>query len=368
MSRPLWEMRLRLPLDKFELDVHCTSERRVIGLFGPSGSGKTTWLETVAGLRRHARGYLRCGESVWLDSEAGIRLRAEQRGIGYVPQDHLLFPHLSVRQNLESGARRARREGHDFAAIFAEVVEVLELAPLLGRKPGGLSGGERQRVALGRALCSGPRMLMLDEPLASLDAELRHRILPFLLRVRDHFDIPIFVVSHNPLELQALCDEVIALRAGKIVFQGPPIEVFTRSDIYPTAAGDGFENILPATVATHHAHSTQIVLGAGAEGPCASLVKLAQPAGAAILVGIRANDILVATQPISGLSARNCLPATVESIQAVDSKVLLTARLRQAEAPEIVVELTHDALTDLNLSEGSAIHLVMKSNAFSVYD
>ncbi|MEE3178395.1 MAG: ATP-binding cassette domain-containing protein, partial [Verrucomicrobiota bacterium] len=186
------------------MEAEFTGSRRVTGLFGASGSGKTTWLETMAGLRRSARGFIQFGETVWLDSDARIDVPPEQRGIGYVPQDHLLFPHMTVRRNLQSGQQRAAVSGHDFKRMLEDVVDVLELDSLLERGVRELSGGERQRVALGRALCSGPRLLLLDEPLASLDLQLRLRILPFLQRVRDHFDVPMLVVSHNPIELQAL--------------------------------------------------------------------------------------------------------------------------------------------------------------------
>jgi molybdate transport system ATP-binding protein len=232
MDNAALKLCFNVPLDRFTLDIDCECTHRVTGLFGPSGSGKTTLIESIIGLRKRARGYIACGASVWMDSEQLIFVKTEHRGIGYVPQDHLLFPHYNVRKNLECGVARSQSKGADFAAIFKEVVEVLELDSLLNRKTADLSGGEKQRVALGRALCSCPRVLMLDEPLASLDLELRDRILPFLIRVKDHLKIPILMVSHNPMELQALCDEVMVLREGKIIAQGSPQDVFTREDIY----------------------------------------------------------------------------------------------------------------------------------------
>ena len=367
MKRSALEMCLRLPLDKFTLDVDCTSSRRVVGLFGPSGSGKTTWLEAVAGLRRQARGYVRCGENVWLDSENGINLPPEKRGIGYVPQDHLLFPHRDVQRNLESGARRALREGHDFATTLLDVVRVLELEPLLQRNISGLSGGERQRVALGRALCSGPSLLMLDEPLASLDIQLRHRILPYLLRVRDRFRIPILIVSHNPVELQALCDEVIALQGGNVIAQGKPTDVFTRPDIYATASAEGFENILPATVAAQSQHSTVLRPGENKKGRKISVLRTNHPIGTRLMIGIPAHDILVATRRMEGLSARNCLSATINTLETVDSRQVITAQLEDTSTNPLVIELTRDAVEELTLTIGSQIYLIIKSSSISVY-
>lgn len=367
MSAPVFEMRLRVPLDKFDLAADWTSHRRVVGLFGPSGSGKTTFLEAVAGLRRAATGFIRCDGRVWLESERGTKLPAEARGIGYVPQDHLLFPHHRVRGNLEFGRRRARLEGRDFEAVFAEVVDVLELGPLLTRRVTELSGGERQRVALGRALCSGPRLLMLDEPLASLDIELRHRILPFLLRVRDHFEIPILVVSHNPVELLALCEEVIALRAGQIVAQGTPTDVLTRADLYPSAAREGFENMLPATVAEHRRHATVVRLGAGGDAPAVTIPRIERPLAAQLTIGIPANDILVATQPVEGISARNFLRARVLTLREVEHKVVLTVELTGCDGPAIVIELTETAVEELTLAAGAHVWLVIKSSAIAAY-
>jgi molybdate transport system ATP-binding protein len=279
----------------------------------------------------------------------------------------LLFPHWNVRRNLESGARRAILRGHDFAATFREVVQVLELDPLLARSVDGLSGGERQRVALARALCSGPSLLTLDEPLASLDIQLRHRILPFLVRVRDTFRIPILVVSHNPVELQALCDEVIALRRGRIVAQGPPTDVFTRPEIYQTAATEGFENILPGSIVDQHTHTTVVQLGSPDHGPRVSVLKIERTGKGPVLLGIPAHDILVASERIRGISARNYLPATLQSIESTAHRQVLTAKLDDPSLPAVVIELTEDAMSELNLEKSKRIWLIVKSSSIAVY-
>lgn len=367
MSDTTLEMRLRVPLDEFELRVDCVTERRVVGLFGPSGSGKTTWLESLAGLRRNATGRVRCGDEVWLDSDAGVYLPPEERGIGYVPQDHLLFPHRNVVQNLRAGEVRARRAAGEPWARFDEVVDVLQLAPLLDREVASLSGGERQRVALGRALCSGPQLLMLDEPLASLDVRLRHRILPFLLRVRDTFEVPILVVSHNPMELRALCDEVVALDRGSVIAQGEPTEIFTRPDVYGAAAAEGFENALPAMVAQHAEHTTTLALGERGDGQPVSILRSEHPLGARVILGVLAHEILVANHRVRGISARNCWAATLERIETVGHRRVLTARLEETDAPAVVVELTQDAVEELDEHEGSRVWLIVKSSSVEVY-
>ena len=219
---------VRLPLAHFTLEIDAAIDARVTAIFGPSGSGKTCLLELIAGLRQPAAGSVELASSV-LSDRAGHRFVAPQhRAIGYVPQDGALFPHLSVRENLLYGftTTRARPSG----LSFAHVAEVLEISPLLPRAIVTLSGGEKQRVALGRALLAAPRLLLLDEPLASLDAALKERLLPYLLRIRDEFAIPMIYVTHSPDEVVALCDDALIMRSGKIEKRGRPDDLFEVSD------------------------------------------------------------------------------------------------------------------------------------------
>lgn len=359
MSAQLWQIQLQFQQGDFLLDVDCTSDARVLGLFGPSGSGKTTCLEAIAGLRRHAKGKLSCGEQVWLDSRHDIRLKAEQRHIGYVPQDHLLFPHLNAEANMRFGmAQSANTESH-----FQTVIEVLELQHLLQHPVHQLSGGQAQRVALARALCAQPSMLMLDEPLAALDEALRHRILPFLLKVRNHFNIPILVVSHNAFELQALCDEVIALKDGRVVAQGAPVEIFTRSDIYPKASPQSFENTVEGKLIEHRSHGSRIDIGHNQ----LTVPKLEGIAiGSSVLASIPASDILIAKQAIEGLSARNNLKARIEKIDTSSSSVILHTHLENSGAA-IIAELTPDATEALDLQTGQPVYLIFKSSSITTY-
>jgi molybdate transport system ATP-binding protein len=205
---------LRYP-SGFCLEATFTVEAGVTALLGPSGSGKTSALSIVAGLRRPDRGRVRLGGEVLLDTAAGIQLPPERRGIGYVFQDFLLFPHLTVRRNLLYGWRR-RRSGARTVA-FERVVGVLELGDLLGRLPHTLSGGQRQRVALGRALLCGPRMLLLDEPLVGVDEALRFRVLDYVEQVLKEWDIPTLYVTHNQAEADRLARSVVRLEGGRVV-------------------------------------------------------------------------------------------------------------------------------------------------------
>ena len=219
---------LRLPLARFTLEVDAMLAGRVTAVFGASGAGKTTLLEIIAGLRRPAAGRVSIGDTVLTDVAARVAVPPARRAVGYVPQDGALFPHLSVRENLRYGlvARGGAPEGGAAGLSYEHVVEVLEIGALADRAIGTLSGGEKQRVALGRALLAAPRLLLLDEPLAGLDAALKERLLPCLARVRDEFGVPMLCVTHSPDEVMALCDEVVVLAQGKVVRRGAPAELF----------------------------------------------------------------------------------------------------------------------------------------------
>ncbi|MEE8585201.1 MAG: molybdenum ABC transporter ATP-binding protein [Acidobacteriota bacterium] len=360
------EVRIRLPLDRFDLEVDFRAGRQVTGVFGASGAGKTSLLESVAGLRRQAQGRIRLGEDVWLDSKSGVCLRPEERHIGYVPQDGLLFPHQDVRRNLLAGAARARRNGGRLEEIFPMVCSLLELEPLLGRQVGTLSGGERQRVALGRALCSGPRLLLLDEPLASLDLPLRRRVLPFLRRVRREFQTPTLLVSHDPAEVQALCDELIVLQEGRVIARGSPHQVLTDPKVFPLAEEAGFENMLPGFLLSSEGATSRVRLG-GSE----SSLQLTTPRSPALpgddlLVGIPAHEILIATIPPWGLSAQNILPAEITSIRDLGGLRLVRATLGP-DIPDLAIEVTSQAISDLQLEPGKQVHLIIKATGCTVY-
>jgi molybdate transport system ATP-binding protein len=209
---------VRLPLAHFELRLDVEITRQVTALFGPSGAGKTSVLDLIAGLRRAPSAYVELDGRVLTDTAARQEVPARDRHIGYVPQDGALFPHLSVRGNVLYGNKGD--------ASLDRVMGVLEIGHLLDRRIGDLSGGEKQRVALARALLSSPRLLLLDEPLAALDEELKGRVLSYLQRVRDELRVPMLYVSHTTDELRALCDEVLVLDRGLLRGRGEPRELF----------------------------------------------------------------------------------------------------------------------------------------------
>lgn len=205
---------ISLPLADFTLEIDAQLQCQVTGIFGPSGAGKTSLLDLIAGLRQPASARIALNDRVLTDTAAGVVMPPRLREIGYVPQDLALFPHLSVRQNLLYGHRNGRETGPLFG--FEHVTEVLQIQPLTARGTGDLSGGERQRVALARALLTSPRLLLLDEPLASLETGLKANIIPYLRRVRDEFQLPILYVTHDEQEVLALCDEVLEIQRGRM--------------------------------------------------------------------------------------------------------------------------------------------------------
>ena len=207
----------------FQLDSAFETSAQVTAVVGPSGSGKTSVLFMIAGLLRPDSGTIAFGDQTWLDTRRGIHWKAERRRVGFVFQDHLLFPHMSVERNLLYG--HLRREDVSNTIEPHREIEVLELADLLGRYPRNLSGGEKQRVALGRALLSGPELLLMDEPLAALDEGLKDRILTYLERVVAEWHVPTVYVSHNPGEVRRLADHVIVLEQGRVRQHGSPADV-----------------------------------------------------------------------------------------------------------------------------------------------
>lgn len=215
--------KVRVPLGRFSLEVDAAFDRSITGVFGPSGSGKTSLLDLIAGLRRPVAGKVQLDDIVLFDAGSGLHLPPRLRRIGYVPQDLALFPHLNVRANLVYGQHRQAAEKEVFT--INHVTEVMEIGSLLERGVTTLSGGEQQRVAFARAILSAPRLLLLDEPMSSLDSKLKKRLIPFLLRIRDEFNIPFIYVTHDANELGALCDEVVLLENGNLIERGAPAEV-----------------------------------------------------------------------------------------------------------------------------------------------
>ena len=341
------EIDVRLPLALFMLQVRCSLSANVTALVGPSGSGKTSLIESIAGLRR-AQGRIVIDDATLLDSERGIDLPPERRGIGYVPQDAALFPHMRVAENISFGGSDRER--------FDALVNALELVPLLDRAPASLSGGERQRVALARALMTQPRLLLLDEPLASIDQPLRERILLYLRRVRD-LGVPMIYVTHQPFEALALSSWCVVLRDGIVAAEGPSRAVLAD----PSVAGN-VENVFEVSQ-PYHDRDLGITRVTTSEG-LALVLPYDQVAEARfpLVVRISADDIVVFGERPSSISSRNVFEGTVTSLRSSDGIVDLTV---ETPAP-LNVRITQAAAEDLALAEGSRVWLALRSRAFRI--
>ncbi len=326
-------------------------------VLGPSGAGKSTLLDVVAGLARPDRGRVTLRGRALLDTQAGVDLPARARGVGLVPQQGLLFPHLDARRNLLYGAGRARPG----SVSLDDVVAALELAPLLERRPDALSGGERQRVALGRALLSGPDALLLDEPLAALDAGLRGRVVPFVAAACRRFGGPVLVVTHALDEALALGDRAAVLEAGRVVAQGPPRELFAAPSSAAVARVAGVENVLELTVDGHDAEDDLTRARLGPHPVTAPRLR-----GPTARVGLRARDIIIGLEAPRGLSARNALPCEVVSLEPGPGRV--DVRLRVQGGPELVARVVPSAARELGLAPGKAVVAVIKSTALVPLD
>jgi len=360
---PRIDLDLVVPCARFDVALAWTTDEPALGLFGPSGAGKTSVLEAIAGLRREARGRIAVAGDVWLDSARGLRLPPEARGVGYVPQEALLFPHLDVAGNLGVGVRRARSSRRRIG--IERILDVLELGALAAARVETLSGGERQRVALGRALASAPELLLLDEPLAGLDFALRRRILPYLLRVREEFGIPMLFVSHDASETTLLAREIRVLEEGCVVRAGAPERLFAGHALASPGEGAEVVNVLRGTIGAIDESLATVDLGHGL------VVAIADDGGCApgqrVAFELRGGDILLAVGAAAGLSAQNVLPATIRAVHApaaedVHSAVAVTAELAGGGTTMTVV-VSRRACRELGLAPGRDVGLVFKAQA-----
>ncbi len=346
-------------LAQFELDVHFRSGRGLTALFGRSGAGKTSIVNAIAGLIRPERGRIVVDGSVLLDTEHGICVPAHRRRVGYIFQEGRLFPHLTVRQNLSFGRWFAPSRERPGAAGFADVVDLLGIAGLLDRRPGRLSGGEKQRVAIGRALLASPRLLLMDEPLASLDARRKDEILPYLERLRDRSGVPIVYVSHSVAEVTRLATTIVLISDGKVHAVGPVQEVMGRAELYPLAGRFEAGAVLAARVAAHDARWKLTEL-AGGFGKLV-VPHLEAPVGTALQVRIRARDVILAVAAPSGISALNVLAARVEQLVPIEEGAL-EVQLRLGDE-RLLARVTRRSGEALGLAPGREVFAVIKTIA-----
>jgi molybdate transport system ATP-binding protein len=335
----------------FELAVAAAIELAgTTAVFGPSGSGKTTLLRVVAGLDHPARGRIACGDVVWHDTS--VHVPAHERRVGYVFQDGRLFTHLTVEGNLRFAVRHARaREPITMRAA----VGALELEALLERRPASLSAGEQQRVAIARALLTNPRLLVMDEPLSSLDAGRRREIAAYIERVPEKFGVPILYVTHDVDEVIRLADRILLLSRGRVAAVGGVKEILARSDLWPLTGRLEAGSILEGVVVWHRGGMTQALL----DGQPVRMPQIAVAPGRTIRMHVHARDVAIATERPAHLSIRNVLSARLESIDldnTVYAELVLNIGVQTLRA-----RITREAVEELHLAPRQSVYALIKS-------
>ena len=345
------ELNIQLQRDEFFLDAYLSAPAGVTVIFGPSGSGKTTLLRAVAGLERVDSGYIS------IDKANIVGQAPHKRAVGYVFQEPRLFPHITVLKNLKFAQKMGRMGG---GQDVDEVIDLLELRPLLSRYSAALSGGEAQRVALGRALLSAPKCLCLDEPLSALDHALKQRILPYLERLRNQTKIPILYVTHDASEMARLADHIVLMQAGRSVLSGSATKVLADPAAVPflgvRAAGTVISGcIMPPDPITGLA----IMSFAGGQ---LILPELSQPAGREVRIRIAAQDIILATEMPKGLSALNIFHGVITDMhQGQGPGVMVQFRVGQTL---FLARITQYSAGKMGLALGKTVFAIVKASAF----
>ena len=345
-------------LGTFRLSVQFRADVPIVGLFGRSGSGKTSVINAIAGITTPERGSIHINDMCLFDSTRGIDLAPEARRIAYVFQDSLLFPHLDVRTNLLYG-HRLRAADERFIALD-KVVDLLGLDALLERRTNALSGGEKQRVAIGRALLAQPRIMLLDEPLASLDASRKAEILAYIERLRDELHIPMVYVSHSVAEITRLTDTAVILSEGKCLAAGATEDVMGRADLKPATGRDEAGALVETHVAAHEDADGLTKLSF--DGGTLVVPRLDSAIGERVRVRIRARDVSVALTRPADISILNILPGRVV---AVDNGNGPTVDVGIAVgSTTLIARITRRSLHALRLEVGRELFALVKTVSF----
>ncbi|MFG1431255.1 molybdenum ABC transporter ATP-binding protein [Xanthobacter sp. V2C-8] len=332
----------------FSLDVAFSAPTPgVVALFGPSGCGKTTVMSAVSGLLKADTA------RIVLDGDVLSDKAPAERRIGVVFQDGRLFPHMSVGSNLRYGMRRAP-EG---PVKFDETVELLGIGHLLDRRPGRLSGGERQRVAIGRALLSQPRLLLMDEPMAALDASRKQEIMPFLARLHDEMHIPIMIVTHSIEEVARLADTLVLISKGHIEAAGPVGEVLARADL-PFSTGTNAGAVLSARIGRHDCARWLTEIDAG--GVKILVPIMDRPPGTPVRVRIPASEVALALEEPQAISTNNVIAGTVRNVRETEDKTMALAEVAVGDTL-FLSQLTPDSRHDLDIQPGKPVLALFKS-------
>ena len=361
---------IRLTRDEFSLRFDAELQLEgITAVFGPSGAGKTTLLRVVAGLERGAQGRVALGGELWQDTDRSVMVPAHARHLGYVFQDGRLFPHLSVEGNLLFAAERAQRRnrggrGREAGARIASeismsaVVRALDLKNLLARNPDTLSGGEVQRVAMGRALLTAPRVMLLDEPLSALDLRRKAEIIPYVERLTGDFGVPVLYVTHNVDEVTRLASSMVLLAEGRMAAMGGVADILERVELWPITGRLEAGSVLEAIAKETRDGMTSLDV----EGETLRVPAIGVAAGTPVHLRVQARDVAVACERPKRLSIRNVLPASVASIEFTESPFV--ELLLDVHGQHLRSRITREAVEDLGLREGQPVFALVKSVAF----
>jgi molybdate transport system ATP-binding protein len=351
-------LRHRFPSVRMDIDFEVPTPGVTV-LFGPSGSGKSTIISAAAGLLRPDECRIAVDGQVLADTASGIWLPPERRRMGLVFQDARLFPHMSVATNLRFGLRRAV-EGR---VQFGEVVDLLGIAGLMARRPHTLSGGERQRVAIGRALLAQPHLLLMDEPLASLDSLRKSEIMPYLTRLKTALKLPILYVTHALDEVAQLADSVVLIEAGRVIGSGPLSEIVARGDL-PLAQRDDAGALLQCRVMEHDLRRELSRLEGG--GATFWVPLLDAPLDAERRLRIPAREVILAGTPPEAISLHNIVPGEVRRITSDTARRSVLVEIALPGGGALISRVTTDAIVRLALSSGSPVLALIKSTSIEV--
>lgn len=351
-------LQFRKKFTGFSLNIDCFLKQKVTAFLGASGSGKTTLLNCISGIVCPDQGEIVFQERELYSSNLRINLPPEKRRIGYVFQEGHLFPHLNIERNIRYGqSRKKRKQLED----IRDIIDILEIGNLLERYPQQLSGGQRQRVAIARSLAMKPSLLLMDEPLASLDSGLKNRIIPYLHHIKERFEIPILYVTHMISEAIALADEAFVLTDGEITANGQPHQLLTSPSAMPIANITGIENVFSLLVGKSNKDKGITELEIGEQ--TLKIPYIDKDIGESVPVGIRAEDIIVSLEPNLPISARNSLKGRIDKIEKFGDKTILDIIV---EGFHLSVKITHSAKEQLNLSQNSDVYCVIKANAVNL--
>lgn len=352
--------RLKLSYPGFALDVDLQLPGRgVTALFGHSGSGKTTCLRCIAGLERAEQGFIQVNDEVWQDSERKVFVPPYKRALGYVFQEASLFPHLSVLANLEFGLKRIAKQ--QCRVDMAHATQLLGIGHLLDRHPQHLSGGERQRVGIARALLTSPQLLLMDEPLAALDAQRKGEILPYLQRLHDELDIPVLYVSHSQDEVARLADHIVLLSEGRALASGPIGDTLARLDL-PLALGDDAGVVIEGQVSAYDVDYQLLTLQLPDSALNIRVAHTSMAVGQTLRCKVQARDVSLSLHSAEHSSILNRLPVTVVSEMGADNAAHVLIRLDAAGTP-LLARITRYSRDHLKVHPGQQLWAQIKAVA-----